>query len=283
MENPIPPLMKPMIRIDDLTDSRLDAFRELRDADLRGARALFTVESERVLERFLKSGWPVESILIEEDVHIRLKEILDEVNDEVPVYVARKGTLDTISGYGFHRGALALGRRAPGPPAGLRLEELYTHTRCTLLAADGVVHVDNMGSLFRNAACLSASGILLGPGCADPLFRKTVRISSGHVFKVPWELTNDLQGTLLALKERHDFRIIGLELTDESHSIERMSVSERTILIVGSEGEGISAETRSVCDEVVHIPGDRPNDQDSLNVAVASAIGLYELGRRTRV
>ena len=274
--------MNPMIRIDDLEDTRLDAFRELRDADLRGARSLFTVESERVLERFLRSRWPIDSILIEEDVHTRLRGQLLEVDDGVPVYVARNGALDAISGYGFHRGALALGRRETTPPAELRLDRIYGRPESTLLAADGVVHVDNMGGLFRNAACLGASGILLGPGCADPLFRKTIRISSGHVFRVPWELTGDLQGTLEFLRNTHDFRLIGLELSNESRDIEQMSASERTVLIVGAEGEGITREIRDLCDEIVHIPGAGEDGQNSLNVAVASAIGLHELGRRSR-
>ncbi len=274
--------MTPMIRIDDLEDSRLDAFRELRDADLRGARSLFTVESERVLRRFLESGWPAESVLLEEDVHTRLEEVIDTLNPSIPVYVTANGSLDEVSGYGFHRGALALGRRAPDRPAHLRLEGPRTQPISTLLAADGVAHVDNMGSLFRNAACLGATGILLGPGCADPLFRKTVRISSGHVFKVPWEQTEDLHGTLSDLKARHGFHIIGLELSVESRNIESMTSASRTVLIVGSEGDGLSPATRTLCDEIVHIPGADGANQDSLNVAVASAIGLHELGRRAR-
>ena len=271
-----------MIRIDDPEDSRLDAFRELRDADLRGARSLFTVESERVLRRFLESGWPAESVLLEEDVHTRLEEVIDTLNPSIPVYVTANGSLDAVSGYGFHRGALALGRRVPDRPAHLRLEGPRTQPISTLLAADGVAHVDNMGSLFRNAACLGATGILLGPGCADPLFRKTVRISSGHVFKVPWEQTEDLHGTLSDLKARHGFHIIGLELSEESRNIESMTSASRTVLIVGSEGDGLSLATRTLCDEIVHIPGAEGANQDSLNVAVASAIGLHELGRRAR-
>ena len=272
--------MRPMIKIDDLEDPRLNAFRDLRDADLRGARSLFTVESERVLERFLKSGWPVEAVLVEEEVQRRLQTLLDTLDDDVPVYVTRNGALDAVSGYGFHRGALALGHRTPGAPKRLRLEEACTRPTCTLLAADGVAHVDNMGSLFRNAACLGASGLLLGPGCTDPLFRKTIRISSGHVFRIPWKVAGDFHATLGALKAV-DFRVIGLELTDDSHDIEHMTVSRRTIMVVGSEGEGLSPATRALCDELVHIPARGTVDQqESLNVAVASAIGLHELGRR---
>ena len=274
--------MKPMIRIDDLEDPRLNAFRDLRDADLRGARSLFTVESERVLERFLMSGWPVEAVLVEEDVRLRLQTLLNTLDDAVPVYVTSNGSLDAVSGYGFHRGALALGRRNPNAPKQLRLDDVCTRPTCTLLAADGVAHVDNMGSLFRNAACLGASGILLGPGCTDPLFRKTIRISSGHVFRIPWEVADDFHATVLTLKEI-DFKVIGLELSEGSHDIEQMTVAERTIMIVGSEGDGLSPATRALCDELVHIPGRGTVDQqESLNVAVASAIGLHELRRRTR-
>ena len=282
MENPVRMMksMRPMIRIDDLDDPRLNAFRDLRDADLRGARSLFTVESQRVLERFLESGWPVETVLVEEDVQMRLQALLDRLDDAVPVYVTPNGALDAVSGYGFHRGALALGRRNPGAPKQLRLEEVCTRSTCTLLAADGVAHVDNMGSLFRNAACLGASGLLLGPGCTDPLFRKTIRISSGHVFRIPWKVADDFHETLQTLKAI-DFKVIGLELSDVSHDIEHMTVAKKTIMIVGSEGDGLSPSTRALCDELVHIPGRGTMDQqESLNVAVASAIGLHELGRR---
>ena len=273
--------MKPMIRIDDLEDPRLNAFRDLRDADLRGGRSLFTVESERVLERFLKSDWPIEAVLVEEDVQMRLQTLLNMLDDAVPVYVTCNGALDAVSGYGFHRGALALGRRKPGAPKQLRLDEICTRSTCTLLAADGVAHVDNMGSLFRNAACLGASGILLGPGCTDPLFRKTIRISSGHVFRIPWKIAGDFHATLEALKAI-DFKVIGLELSTGSRDIEHMTVAKRTIMIVGSEGDGLSPATRTLCDELVHIPGGVTVDQqESLNVAVASAIGLHELGRRS--
>ena len=220
--------------------------------------------------------------LVEEDVHARLAPILNELDDEVPVYVTGNGSLDVVSGYGFHRGALALGRRTPGAPKKLRLDEACVDSKCTLLAAEGVAHVDNMGSLFRNAACLEASGVLLGPGCADPLFRKTVRVSSGHVFRIPWEVAADFHATLQTLKTGQGFRIIGLELSDDSRDIEAMNAGDRTVMIVGSEGDGLSDATRTLCDELVHIPGSERTGRDSLNVAVASAIGLHELRRRTR-
>ncbi len=274
--------MKPMLRIDDLDDPRLDAFRGLRDADLRGARSLFTVESERVLERFLRSGWPVDSVLVEEDVHGRLQMLLDDLDETVPVYVTDNGSLDGVSGYEFHRGALALGIRPSGRSPGLGIEDAAANPPCTLLAADGVAHVDNMGSLFRNAACLGASGLVLGPGCADPLFRKTIRVSSGHVFGVPWEAPADFHSMLDAFRKELDFTIIGLELCEDSDDIVNMTISDRTIMIVGSEGTGLSERSRALCDQIVHIPGLAGNDRDSLNVAVSSAIGLHELGRRRR-
>ena len=274
--------MRTMLRIDDLDDRRLDRFRCLRDADLRGARSLFVVESERVLERFLQSGWPVDSVLVEEDVHDRLRTLLDDLEETVPVFVTDNGSLDGVTGYRFHRGAVALGLRSQEKSRACELEAASEKPNCTLLAAEGVAHVDNMGSLFRNAACLGASGLILGPGCADPLFRKTIRVSSGHVFGVPWSAPTDFHSTLKALRREREFRIIGLELCEDSDEIMNMSFSDRTIMVVGSEGAGLSEKTRGLCDQLVHIPGCAGNTQDSLNVAVASAIGLHELGRRRR-
>ena len=123
---------------------------------------------------------------------------------------------------------------------------------------------------------------VLGPGCADPLFRKTIRVSSGHVFGIPWEAPADFHSRLDAFRKELEFRIIGLELCEDSNDIENMTISDRTIMIVGSEGTGLSERSRALCDQIVHIPGGTGNDQDSLNVAVSSAIGLHELGRRRR-
>jgi tRNA G18 (ribose-2'-O)-methylase SpoU len=270
------------IHITTIDDDRLADYRDLRDADLRGARRLFTVESPRVLGRFLSSGWPIESVLIEPEIAESLAPQLDALEQGVPVYVSASGTLREISGYGFHGGALALGRR-DGRTGGLdALSDAIGQTESTILAAEGVVHVDNMGSLFRNAACLGADGVLLSPTCADPLFRKTVRISMGRVFTVPWTRCKSWPATLQELRTEHGFHVVALETGDVTTPIDTLQLAPRTVLLLGAEGTGLSPETLRICDQVLEIPMSTAGEAASVNVAVASAIGLYELARRRR-
>lgn len=274
--------MSQLIPITEINDERLADYRDLRDADLRGARKLFTVESPRVLERFLGSEWPIESILVEHDVAQTLSSSLQHVDDDVPVYVADNGALRAISGYGFHGGALALGRRNPKPSGLKPLDNVLAKNTVTLLAAEGVVHVDNMGSLFRNAACLGADGVLLSPTCADPLFRKTVRISTGRVFTVPWAHCETWPQTIQELQSDHGFHVVALESGVGAAPLHQLTPTDRTIMLVGAEGAGLSQETLALCNQVLEIPTCTGSEAASVNVAVASAIGLYELGRSRR-
>ena len=274
-----------MIEISDLEDERLQDYRDLRDADLRGARRLFTVESRRVVRRFLASGWPVESVLIERSVADELQADLARLDEDVPVYVTEDGALRTVTGYGFHGGALALGRRSARPYDESFLEPLLQRDRVTLLAAEGVVHVDNMGGLFRNADCLGADGVLLAPNCADPLFRKTLRISSGRVFTMPWRFAEPWPDTLARLREEHGFRVIGLDTHRNAVSIDRMRAGARTVLLLGAEGSGLSEKAIEHCDQLCEIPvrrSDEDGEDASINVAVASGIALNERFRRVR-
>jgi tRNA G18 (ribose-2'-O)-methylase SpoU len=272
------------IHISDIDDERLEDYRDLRDKDLRGARRLFTVESPRVLGRFLASGWPIESVLIEPEIAEKLEPQLVTLDQGVPVYVTPKGALRAISGYGFHGGALALGRR-DGRTTGLHaLADAIQKTESTILAAEGVVHVDNMGSLFRNAACLGADGVLLSPTCADPLLRKTVRISIGSVFTLDWTRCESERwlDTLEKLSHEHGFHLVALETGDGIAPIDRLQLAPRTMLLLGAEGTGLSPDTLRMCDQVLEIPMRADGGASSVNVAVASAIGLYELARRRR-
>ena len=278
--------MGSIIEISDLQDPRLEDYRDLRDADLRGARKLFTVESLRVVRRFLRSGWPAESILLEPRAARELAAELETVAPEVPVYLAPEKALRTISGYGFHGGALALGRRPVEQPGLDCLDDLLDRPGSTIVAAEGVVHVDNMGSLFRNASCLGADAVLLSPSCADPLLRKTVRISSGRVFSLPWSFTAPWRESLERLKLDHGFRIIGFDTHSKSVSIDRMHPSERVVLLFGGEGHGLEEATIASCDQLCEIPvrSSEGRDEDaSINVAVASAIALHERFRRSRL
>ena len=274
--------MASITRITEVDDPRLEDYRELRDADLRGARKLFTIESERVLSRFLQSDWAPESILVEEDVADRLRRSLDSVDASVPVFVAGQGLLRSITGYGFHGGALALGNRKGVRNEIHQIESILSQDRVTLLAAEGVVHVDNVGALFRNGACIGTDGILLSPTCSDPLLRKAIRISTGRVFEVPWLICTDWLETLQHLQDHYQFKIIALENNESAVDIELMECGARNLILVGAEGHGIESETLAICDQTVQIPTGTGQTVESMNVAVASAIGLHELGRRRR-
>ena len=275
-----------MIEISDLQDPRLDDYRDLRDADLRGARRLFTVESLRVVRRFLRSGWPVESLLLEPDAARNLSAELDGMPKEVPIYLAPEKALRSISGYGFHGGALALGRRDPRPSGMACLEGILERPQLTIMAAEGVVHVDNMGSLFRNASCLGADAVLLSPTCADPLLRKTVRISTGRVFSLPWSFMDPWNESLERLKQEHGFKVIGFDTHARSRSIDTMESADRVVLLFGAEGRGLEDVTVDSCDQLCEIPVRPSEDQEddaSINVAVASGIALHERFRRIRL
>lgn len=275
-----------MIEISELDDERLADYRDLRDADLRGARRLFTVESRRVVSRFLRSGWPIESVLLEAQVARELAPILTAAPEDTPIFVAPEGSLRAISGYGFHGGALALGRRTERSLETMFPEGVPMKERITILAAEGVVHVDNMGGLFRNADCLGADGVLLAPDCADPLFRKTVRISTGRVFTTPWCVLEPWPAGLDRLREEHGFHVVGLDTHPDAVSIDEMSDHPRTILLMGGEGPGLSQEAMGSCDQLCEIPvrrADSEREDASINVAVASGIALHERFRRGRL
>lgn len=268
----------------DPDDPAIAAYRDVRDADLRGEHGLFLVESARCVARFLRacrSGAFKAVSVLADPRHLPL---LGPAAAAVrcPVIESPLQEIAAWSGYRFHHGALALGRHTNGLP----LTDLLAAqpAAATLVVADGVVHVDNMGSLFRNAVCLGATGVLLGPGCADPLGRKAVRISMGRVFGVPWGASPDLQPSLERIRAA-GFRLTAVEQSPAATPLHRWTPGERTALLLGAEGRGLDPSLLAACHECVEIPsspdplageGDGP---PSLNVATASAVVLSELRR----
>jgi tRNA G18 (ribose-2'-O)-methylase SpoU len=265
-------------------DPTIAPYRDVRDADLRGEHGLFLVESARCVARFLRAcrtgAFQAVSVLADPRHLPSIGPAAAAV--QCPVIEAPLQEIAAWSGYRFHHGALALGRHT----AGLPLPDLLAAQppRATLVVADGVVHVDNMGSLFRNAACLGATGVLLGPGCADPLGRKAVRISMGRVFGVPWGCTPDLP-TALDQARAAGFHLTAVEQSPTATPLHRWTPAPRAALLLGAEGRGLDPALLATCDACVEIPsapdplageGDGP---PSLNVATALAVVLGELGR----
>ena len=149
--------------------------------------------------------------------------------------------------------------------------------RLRLLVAEEVTNVDNMGALFRNAAAFDASGIVLDPRCCDPLYRKAIRVSMGHTLSVPYAVADPWPDELERLKREWGLAIVGAETGDDARPLWALPRDDRMALVFGSERHGLSAAVRDVCDTLVEIP--MSAEVPSLNVAVASAVCLYELAR----
>lgn len=263
-------------------DPRLEVFRDVRDRDLRSREGLFMAESERVLRRLVRQPERLHSVLLSPGRRADLDELVADLPPEVPVHVAPLDVICRIAGFHVHRGVLACGRR-PRPEdltVDAALGHLAGRERLTILVAESITNVDNIGGLFRNAAAFGVDGMLLDPTCCDPLYRKAVRVSAGHVLSTPWALATDWPADLERLRDRLGVRLVAAELTQESRPTWEIDAfaAAHTALVFGSEARGVSPEALAVCDAVAEIP--MAAGVPSLNVATSSAVMLYERQRR---
>jgi tRNA G18 (ribose-2'-O)-methylase SpoU len=250
-------------RITDPADSRLAPYRDLRDGGLAARRGLFVAEGRPLVRRLLAGGrFRTHSVLATEP----MAEALQDVVDGVPVYVVDETTIRSVVGFPFHRGCLALGERA-GPVA---IEPLLASRRLVVL--ERVTNPDNIGAVFRNAAALGADGVLLSPGCGDPLYRKAIRVSMGAALRLPFATSTGWPADLDRLRAR-GFTLVAL--TPDGDVDVASLHAERIAVILGAEGDGVSPAVRDIADAWVAIPM-APGDH-SLNVAVACAIALHRL------
>ncbi len=270
-----------------IDDPALELFRNLRDRDLRGNHDSYVVESPRVVKRFLQStitgDHEVEHILLTPELVSQFESEIASLDTKTPINIAPLDVMHEISGYRFHGGALAIGKRRRGNEKLPSLLDQLPSERCTLLIAQGVSHMDNVGSFFRHAAALGADGILLTDGCSDPLLRKSIRVSMGWVFSIPWAACDSFSEAVSALRERN-ITCIALENLPEATSLDTFTWPDRSAIIVGNEGHGIDSISLSLSDETVRIPGPENcpeglepggNDERPLNVSTAVAIALY--------
>jgi tRNA G18 (ribose-2'-O)-methylase SpoU len=224
-----------------------------------------------VVQRLLRSPYPVRALL---GVAHRIDALLPDLTDfgpaDLPCYVTSADTMAAVVGFHLNRGVLAVADRAPQPD----LAELAGR-RGLLAVLEGVGDHENLGSIFRNAAGLGVTGVLLGPGCADPLYRRAIRVSMGHVLRVPFSPLADWPGPLGWLRDK-GFRI--LALTPAADAIPLRALPYRsgpTAVLLGSEGYGLTPVALAAADERVRIP--MAGDVDSLNVATAAAIAFHAL------
>ena len=252
----------PPVSIADAHDPRLAGYRALKErAVIEGGR--FIAESERVVRRLIESGLAVESVLLTPP---RLATLADALAGPFPVYVAPQDVLDGVAGFHVHRGCLALGVRPLAP-------QLPPDAR-TIVALEDLTDVDNLGAIARHAAAFGADALLLSPRCADPFYRKAIRVSLGAVFVLPVVRAAAWPDELDRLR-RDGVEVVGAVLDADAIPLGRYSRAPRVALLLGAEGPGLSAVARAACDHRVTIP--MSPQADSLNVATAAAIFLYAL------
>ncbi|MFI6286376.1 TrmH family RNA methyltransferase [Streptomyces sp. NPDC051018] len=265
--------MADLITVEDPDDPRLSDYTGLTDVELRRKRepaeGLFIAEGEKVIRRARDAGYEMRSMLLSAKWVDVMKDVIDEL--PAPVYAVSPDLAERVTGYHVHRGALASMQRKPLPTAG----ELLAHRagRRVVIFEDIVDHA-NMGAAFRNAAALGIDSVFLTPRCADPLYRRSVKVSMGAVFSVPWTRLESWPEDA-ELFRQHGFTTAALCLAENSISIDELAARriEKLALMLGTEGEGLSTDALRAADEWVRIP--MAAGVDSLNVAAASAVAFY--------
>lgn len=271
---PVPPADP--VRIDDPADPRLADYRDLTDVALRRVLepegGLYIAESAKVIARALAAGHAPRSVLVQEKWIEDVAGILARAGaDHVPVYVVSDTVAEQLTGYAVHRGALAAMHR----PALPSVADVVAGARTVLILEDIVDHT-NVGAAFRAAAGLGADAVLVTPRCADPLYRRSVRVSMGTVFQVPWTRLPGWTEADGILRET-GLHLAALALAEGAVPLDRFAADrpERVGLLLGTEGDGLSRRALQAADTVVTIP--MAGGVDSLNVAAASAVALWAL------
>lgn len=230
---------------------------------------MFIAESPRVIERALDYGCVPVSILIETRQIEGQKHIIKRCGN-IPVYTAEFDVLTQLTGFKLTRGMLCAMYR----PTPKTVSEICTGAR-RLAVLENVVNPTNVGAVFRSAAALGIDGVLLTPACSNPLYRRAIRVSMGTVFQISWAFFTEGQG--IKLLQNLGFRTVALALNKDALNIDapQLKQEEKLAIVLGTEGDGLAAETIASCDYTVRIP--MANGVDSLNVAAASAVAFWQL------
>lgn len=260
-------------RLTGADDPRVTDYTGLTDTQLRRRRepaeGLYIAESTKVLRRAIEAGHTPRSFFLTDKWLPDLEDVLDRF-PEVPAFVGSEAVLEEIAGFHLHRGALAAMNR----PAPLALPDVLKDAHRVAVIEDMVDHT-NLGAVFRSAAALEVDAVLVSPRCADPLYRRAIRVSMGAVFQVPWVRLDSWPHSIATLRG-FGFLVAALALEPESIELQEFSERnpERLALILGTEGEGLSLQTIEQSDLAVRIPMNPA--VDSLNVAAAGAVAFWE-------
>ncbi|MFD5114033.1 TrmH family RNA methyltransferase [Streptomyces sp. NPDC058391] len=263
--------MAELITVDDPDDPRLRDYTGLTDVELRRRRepaeGLFIAEGEKVIRRAGQAGYAMRSMLLSAKWVDTMRDIIDEV--PAPVYAVSPELAERVTGYHVHRGALASMQRKPLPTTA---EVLRTARRVAVMEA--VNDHTNIGAIFRSAAALGMDAVLLSPDCADPLYRRSVKVSMGAVFSVPYARLDGWPTALDSVREA-GFRLLALTPDEKATPMDEAAPHrlERVALMLGAEGDGLSRRALDAADEWVRIP--MAHGVDSLNVGAAAAVAFY--------
>ena len=274
--------MNNIIEINDITAPELDVYARTSEVQLlryyEPEPGLFIAESPKVIERALNAGYEPLSFLVEhKDLEAEAKQILERY-PEIPVYTAEYDVLVGMTGYALARGMLCAMKRRRLPS----VEEICQNTsRIAIL--ENVVNPTNIGAIFRSAAALHMDAVLLTSGCSDPLYRRAARVSMGTIFQIPWtyfDKKSSWPEEGMKSIQNLGFKTVAMALCDDSFSIDdpKLLAEEKLAIVLGTEGDGLASQTIADCDYTVKIP--MSHGVDSLNVAAASAVAFWELGRK---
>ncbi|MDQ0869418.1 tRNA G18 (ribose-2'-O)-methylase SpoU [Arthrobacter sp. V1I9] len=269
--------------LESAADPRVSDYTQLTDVHLRKIRepaeGMYIAESSRVLRRALAAGHQPRSFFLAEKWLDDLQDILGAY-PHVPAFIGSAALLEEITGFHLHRGAMAAMQR----PAPVPLPELLVSAqeseggrargRSRIAILENLTDHTNVGAVFRSAAAIGVDGVLVTPQCADPLYRRSIRVSMGTVFQVPWTRIESWPASLEQLKEAGYF-VAGMSLGEGAITLDELVAQDHQslVLVFGTEGDGLKPETERLLDARVTIP--MMNGVDSLNVAASSAVAFY--------
>ncbi|HVK30414.1 MAG TPA: RNA methyltransferase [Nocardioides sp.] len=267
--------MVELVEITSADDPRLADYRDLRDVELRknleAEHGLFLAEGEKVVRRAVEAGYDARSFLMAPRWLDGLADVLDR--SAAPCYVLDEALAEEVTGFHVHRGALASLRRRSLPS----VDDVLAGARSVLVLEDLVDHT-NVGAILRSGAALGFDAVLLAPRCADPLYRRAIKVAMGAVFSLPWTRLPDWYDALPDLGER-GFTTVALTLAPDAVPIEEAVAGvDKVALVLGSEGHGLSARWEQSAERRAIIP--MSAGIDSLNVAAATAVACYVTARR---
>ena len=275
--------MSNIIEITNFDAPQLDVYARLSEGQLLNRhepeKGLFIAESPKVIERALNAGYEPVSLLLErKQITGEAKEIVARCKD-LPIFTADFDVLTKLTGFALTRGALCAMRRKPLPDV-----EAVCAGAKRIAVLENVMNPTNVGAIFRSAAALHMDAVLLTTSCSNPLYRRSIRVSMGTVFQIPWTFLEcsspDCPSSYIGDLKQLGFQTAAMALRDDSVSINdpHLLSEEKLAIILGSEGDGLTPATIAACDYTVRIP--MAHGVDSLNVAAASAVAFWQLGKR---